>query len=301
MVRSHLVDPEYLKAQKQKQEAARRKKAAAAKAQQQAKAQPFQLGDLWGAGPSSFNSNQANPFGNPFAQQTTPQPAPPSSPPVQTEQEQEQEEDDEALTAQMSALTIVQDPVDVAALPRFPAEYLYIAEENLQRYETLGFSAKRYQEFVDLQEMLLSEEADGEWKGEMYEKQAMPGGVDKQFTQFLERVECEPSQCVRYAWAGTPLFYGQLQQQQQPPLGGHCSHCGSRRVFEMQLMPTVLSVLNVEAYAHVEKEAESPAQWNVGMEFGTVLIFVCERDCHPAPTEQVSYSEECCIVQYEEM
>ncbi|KAJ1722617.1 hypothetical protein LPJ53_002996 [Coemansia erecta] len=67
-----------------------------------------------------------------------------------------------------------------------------------------------------------------------------------------------------------------------------CEHCNGRRVYECQLMPALLSVLPLAA--HAKPVVVSSGQRlvgsqllqtvDLGLEFGTVLVFVCENDCH---------------------
>lgn len=200
--------------------------------------------------------------------------------------------------------TTTQHVIPPESIVSFPAENLWITEEDLNNMASFGIDMSRYQEYVDMQNALLeSAAADEEWSGETYEKQTLPKGVDKQFRKFMERVECEPSQCVRYEWAGVPLLYHQLQQPLSS-LAGRCNHCGSPRVFEMQLMPNVLSVLPVAEYASSNTSSSATGgnelkAWDVGMEFGTVLVFVCEKDCHPGDVESPSHVREHVVVQYE--
>lgn len=185
---------------------------------------------------------------------------------------------------QMSLNPVVSDPVSVELVPRFPGEYLHVIEEDSDQDDRMMIDMQRYGKYLDLEKRVMEEmeSDDGQWQGETYEKQQLPRGMDKEFKAFLERVEIEPRQCVRYEWAGQPLLYNRLQQQTQP-LGGYCTHCKSPRVFELQLMPHILYILPTEE----------------GMEFGTILVFVCKNDCHPGHPEQVSYVQEEVIVQFE--
>ncbi|KAJ8663169.1 hypothetical protein O0I10_001346 [Lichtheimia ornata] len=295
VLRSHLVDPEYLAAQKKKEEEKRKKEQR--KKQQQASPfgapAGFQLGDLWGA-----SSPSTTPVTTSFASVASKASAsaqPPSS-------------SSNSLADAMSKMNLDDDTTTQHVIPpesivSFPAENLWITEEDLNNMASFGIDMSRYQEYVDMQNALLeSAAADEEWSGETYEKQTLPKGVDKQFRKFMERVECEPSQCVRYEWAGVPLLYHQLQQPLSS-LAGRCTHCGSPRVFEMQLMPNVLSVLPVAEYASSNTSSSATGDelkaWDVGMEFGTVMVFVCEKDCHPGDVESPSHVREHVVVQYE--
>lgn len=79
-----------------------------------------------------------------------------------------------------------------------------------------------------------------------------------------------------------------------------CQHCSSRRVFELQLVPSLITLLTPETVSTTgkvptkkEKKAQSEAerkeelqrlakgeQEGEGeMEWGTIMVFGCERDC----------------------
>ncbi|KAI7825795.1 programmed cell death protein 2 [Kickxella alabastrina] len=72
-----------------------------------------------------------------------------------------------------------------------------------------------------------------------------------------------------------------------------CEHCGGRRVFECQLMPALLLVLPLAAHAKPWTGGNGGARLvggqllhtvDLGLEFGTLLVFVCENDCHGGRT-----------------
>ncbi|CEP16280.1 hypothetical protein [Parasitella parasitica] len=317
VIRSHIIDKDYLKAQRQKEEENRKKeekkKAAAAK-QQQAFGNGFQLGDLWDNSSGSFGSTPSlgNGFGMKKSLTTTAASAVASTAfGASTEKDTNQAD----LVKQLNELGI-EDPVDVANLPQFPGQYLYIDEEQTDTYESMTIDLSRYKEYLDMEkDMLMDIDAgnSGEtWQGETYEKQHLPKGVDKQFKKFTERVECAPSQCVRYEFNGQPLFYSALRPQDQQRMTSPCKYCKAPRVFEFQLMPNILSILPTTEFASKEsaakpndgqiKHADAKTvldSWNVGMEFGTILVFVCQKDCHQGAIDDVSYMEETAIVQYE--
>ncbi|KAI0044512.1 hypothetical protein FA95DRAFT_1544948 [Auriscalpium vulgare] len=76
-----------------------------------------------------------------------------------------------------------------------------------------------------------------------------------------------------------------------------CAHCGAPRVFECQLMPNLINVLKpdgVQSKAALtdeerRKEVERVLKGGAagadvrGMDWGTILVFSCERDCCLAP------------------
>ncbi|KAJ2488839.1 hypothetical protein IWW37_004467 [Coemansia sp. RSA 2050] len=79
-----------------------------------------------------------------------------------------------------------------------------------------------------------------------------------------------------------------------------CPRCNGKRVFECQLMPALLTVLPLSDHVAPEpaQASRSPAlpstgrlvggrllqTLDLGMEFGTLMVFVCENDCHSGQT-----------------
>ncbi|KAJ2794593.1 hypothetical protein H4R20_006172 [Coemansia guatemalensis] len=111
-----------------------------------------------------------------------------------------------------------------------------------------------------------------------------------------------------------------------------CPRCNGRRVFECQLMPALLTALPFSAHVSVHPAGRDGAQTastaagqplvgsrllqslDLGLEFGTMLIFVCENDCHDGkagtqylgqsaeamlPYAGAAYYEELALVQLE--
>ncbi|KAM6064373.1 programmed cell death protein 2-like isoform 2-T2 [Theristicus caerulescens] len=134
---------------------------------------------------------------------------------------------------------------------------------------------KEYQqrEGVDL-EQLMSESFGGEGDNEKYEKSEVKSR-DHTFHKFMKRISVCPEQILRYSWGGQPLFIT------SPPANINkgipaCSNCGSNRVFEFQLMPALVSMLQSDS--------------DLSVEFGTVIVYTCERSCWP-PNQQTPLEE----------
>ena len=85
-----------------------------------------------------------------------------------------------------------------------------------------------------------------------------------------------------------------------------CQWCGSNRTFELQLMPSILSILSTSSY--IDKVDESSDKksdnslLNLGMEWGTIMVFTCKNDCEKigVGSNEVAYYEEIVMVQYEQ-
>lgn len=166
-----------------------------------------------------------------------------------------------------------------------------------------------------------------DWLEETYERATRAKGTDSAFERFTKLVSQNPAQVIRYQHGGTPLLYTLHDKTSKMLLGSSygstedidseddeddeegtvsneyttaslpkCPFCGGRRVFEMQLMPALLSELSL--FNHIPKQPKSSTSnsqprlmgkrlldsVDLGMEFGTILVFVCENDCHKGKT-----------------
>ncbi|XP_021095413.1 programmed cell death protein 2-like isoform X2 [Heterocephalus glaber] len=98
--------------------------------------------------------------------------------------------------------------------------------------------------------------------------------------QQREGVDMEQLLSQRYSWSGEPLFLTHpiLEVSEVPA----CNYCGGQRTFEFQLMPALVSML---------RNANS----DLLVEFGTVLVYTCEKSCWPQNHQ--TPMEEYCITQ----
>ncbi|XP_072321469.1 programmed cell death protein 2 [Eucyclogobius newberryi] len=85
----------------------------------------------------------------------------------------------------------------------------------------------------------------------------------KVFQRFKKRIAPEPHQVVRYHRGGLPLWVSakHVPSDEVPP----CS-CGSKRVFEFQVMPQLLNSLCVDSTG-------------ASIDWGTVAVFTCSLSC----------------------
>ena len=107
---------------------------------------------------------------------------------------------------------------------------------------------------------------------EMAEEEEKKKKVDKVFLKFQARTKLYPDQILRYSFdAKKPLWiHSENQFIGKPDL---CKYCGSKRVFEMQILPQLLYYLNVE-----EREEKA-------IDFGTIVVYSCEKSCVAQNTE----------------
>ena len=101
---------------------------------------------------------------------------------------------------------------------------------------------------------------------ETYEKAVVAHG-DKAFCKFYKRIQCCPQQSLRYERSGVPLVISSQQEQQPPKEIPHCPNCQGARLFEMQLMPALVHILNTS----------SPIAEH--LDFGSVLVYTCSNSC----------------------
>ncbi|XP_051017854.1 programmed cell death protein 2-like [Acomys russatus] len=170
-----------------------------------------------------------------------------------------------------------------AEVPQFQPYYICVAdEEDYGSSVDLDHAHSLLQEYQQREgvamEHLLSPgfPSDGD---EKYEKTQLKGG-DQTFYKFMKRIAACQEQILRYSWSGEPLFLTCCTSEVAKVPA--CSDCGGQRTFEFQLMPALVSML-------------SSANQGLTVEFGTILVYTCERSCWP-PNQQTPM-EEFCIIQ----
>ncbi|KAF9574239.1 hypothetical protein EC968_007163 [Mortierella alpina] len=307
----------------------------------------FDMGNaLFGGSGGGFNnpfaspSTSANPFAPPpgfgagsqvstvksFANVTS------SSMPKDDEPASESEDEEEAVE---EATSWPEQP------PAFSPYYLYITEEILEDSSSAEDEiSQRYSHFLALEEGVNNNSDDDEpqggasWSGEAYEKASLPKGVDKAFKKFTKRVQAWPDQCVRYDFPGIPLLFSfsdpTARMLLPPNVNQHSKHttpsahripkcpaCKGPRGFEFQLMPNLLSLLDVTSKKYLSeeekkslKERKGAQVFDIGMEWGTILVYSCIEDCFGKAAVRnegdensntgVKYFEEVALVQFED-
>ncbi|KAF8915449.1 programmed cell death protein 2 [Mucidula mucida] len=287
------------------------------------------------ANPFLMNSSAAAP--NPFAlgSQVFGTPTPP--PPAEEEQvdDEADESDAESTSSEHSLITALTSTTledsPWKAAPQYPPKYLSTSSE---------YVAPEPKRKVPSGADILAQEDDGKgdksapWSSEAYENSL---NIDQVFEKFSTRVEYEPEQCVRYELNGTPLPFGQgpaFDVIFPPPPAENlpvtkpdfkvvrtvkrsyttdsipkCPSCGSKRVFECQLMPNLINILkdasdkgnaltDEERRKAVEKALKGDAETR-GMDWGTVMVFSCEKDCCTGEGAKEAWREEHVLIQWD--
>lgn len=189
-----------------------------------------------------------------------------------------------------------------AELPSpYPLYYLVDAD-----YETLDKVSNN----TPMPGQAMEIDSEGGSSNEKEDKDVYESTIDKTFQKFADRLAQNPEQVIRYEFKGQPLLYSKSDAIGKLLAPSHsqnakittaqgssgsriprCGNCGAGRVFEVQLTP----------HAITELEAEDMSL--EGMEWGTIIVGVCERDCLPNGTDagKVGYMEEWAGVQWEEI
>jgi pre-rRNA-processing protein TSR4 len=141
------------------------------------------------------------------------------------------------------------------------------------------------------------------------DKDVFESTIDITFQKFADRLAQNPEQVIRYEFKGEPLLYSKHDDVGKllgssgrdnvkvttTSVNGEriprCGNCGAGRVFEVQLTP--------HAIMELEREEISID----GMEWGTIIVGVCERDCQQKGVQngEIGYLEEWAGVQWEEL
>lgn len=115
---------------------------------------------------------------------------------------------------------------------------------------------------------------------ELYEK-GIPMHGDLMFHNFMTTLQTNPGQILRYSRNAAPLLIAPLKELVAPV----CQHCGSELICEVQILPTIIERLRLEASGQC-----------VPIDFGNVLVWTCIKSCWDTPDRMRS---EIVVVQQE--
>ena len=107
------------------------------------------------------------------------------------------------------------------------------------------------------------------------------------------------SPSLRYERRGAPLL---INSTYHPPTAV-CSHCGSPSVFELQLMPPLVYLLQQAVRRGSRAHSNTSSADTVtpsAVEFGTVLVYCCEQSCWTDCTSSSSgWRQEVVAIQHD--
>ncbi|KAF2011594.1 hypothetical protein BU24DRAFT_443863 [Aaosphaeria arxii CBS 175.79] len=315
------------------EKAAAKKTEKTAPVREESKPQPNIGGSLFGVKNESSGIAPANPFSNPFSSGASnaapsnpfsssggaPNPFAPPTPAVKITPEDAKEDAETTLPETFASKVRLNTPAPEPQAPRphepWPAESSFPAPYPLYHldaeYETL--EGPSVPEIPENTRMEIDTEGSSSSVGGKEDKEVFESTLDKTFQKFADRVGQNPEQVLRYEFKGKPLLYSDNDaigkalaahsengassnaKVTTTARGGagmpRCRNCGADRVFEVQLAPHAITELEAE-----ELSIE-------GMEWGTIILGVCSKDCKPEdiPEGEVGYVEEWTGVQWEEL
>ncbi|OXV07451.1 hypothetical protein Egran_04785 [Elaphomyces granulatus] len=273
---------------------------------------------------------------NPFSTSCSPTPStndlfPPISPPSNLAAKPQQNHSPSPFTvsnlsetfaekARLSSLPLPSAPVVAGPALPWPAQSAFphpYPEYHLDaEYETLSRpSTSSIPSDATIQN--LEEEGNQSSSTTADSRDTFESTLDRSFLRFSTRLSHNPEQVLRYEFCGFPLLYspadavGRLFDQRHPQQKGsssrvasgiiaasripRCESCGRERVFELQLVPHAISVLEEG------REGIGLGKDDTGMEWGTIILAVCSRNCGPAQVGVPGWHEEWVGVQWEEV
>ncbi len=138
-----------------------------------------------------------------------------------------------------------------------------------------------------------------EWEQEKYEKER-PRFYTKQFQTFQDECAKFPEQCLRYQRGGKPLFIAKDQVFKNLEKNPSCQHCKGPTLFELQLMPHLLSLFPLDRHVPPIEGGKKFTLFQ-SMEWGTVILYTCTSNCTQTPirSDTVAYMIESLHVQAE--
>ncbi|KAI0820382.1 programmed cell death protein 2 [Trametes gibbosa] len=247
---------------------------------------------------------------------------------------EESDDADDVLVAGMQSASLADSPWKTA--PAYPALYLSTVSEYLPPPSKVKVSSGA-QTDPDDEKAPKGNDNSGGWDLEGYGDSL---DVDHAFERFSKRVSYEGEQCLRYERKGTPLPFASDKVFDRlfplppgPPAPvtkaafmvapprkrtyvassiPPCPICKGSRVFECQLMPNLINVLRAsegeqKKLTDEERRAEilralrnAGASGRRGMEWGTCMVFSCEKDCSEEDAGGSIWREEYVLVQWDE-
>ncbi|KAK7960346.1 putative 20S rRNA accumulation protein 4 [Apiospora saccharicola] len=228
-------------------------------------ANPFATGNSSAAASSNLFAS-ANPFSKPA----------PAAEPTKPETKPEEE------------ATVTEKVAEADQPTPYPVSYLADAD-----YETLDPTPAPIPQAVQMDVDDPSSATEGGNGKE--DKNVFESSHDADFQKFADRLAQNPEQVIRYEFRGQPLLYSKTDPVGQNLGQGRsmprCGNCGGARTFEVQMTPNAIAELEAE-----EMGLE-------GMDWGTIIVGVCDHDCQARGVEEgeAGYLEEWAGVQWEEL
>ncbi|KAL2890870.1 putative 20S rRNA accumulation protein 4 [Ceratocystis lukuohia] len=200
------------------------------------------------------------------------------------------------LASKPKAVPTPPEPWPTTLAKAYPVLYMDAEYETLDPEPEMKLPAHATIEKMEVEDASASSSSGGNKE----DANAFESSMDATFQRFADRMAQNPDQIIRYEYAGVPLLYsdsdavgkmlavtGDIKGKGMP----RCQNCGAGRTFEVQITP------------HAITELEADDMNLDGMDWGTIIVGVCEMDCQESvvEAEKVGYLEEWAGVQWEEL
>ena len=108
---------------------------------------------------------------------------------------------------------------------------------------------------------------------------------DKNWKRWQKVVKYAKHQVIRYQHTGNPLWVStnNIPGEDQIP---KCEDCGSKRVFEFQIMPQLLRYLKLNESVDEKSGPKKSIDW------GILAVYTCEKSCGSSVNESKAYKSE---------
>eukprot|EP01064_Diplonema_japonicum_P013988 TRINITY_DN2151_c0_g1_i1.p1 TRINITY_DN2151_c0_g1~~TRINITY_DN2151_c0_g1_i1.p1 ORF type:complete len:313 (+),score=99.75 TRINITY_DN2151_c0_g1_i1:49-939(+) len=180
------------------------------------------------------------------------------------EEEEEEEEDVEIMVGKAEPWTFPEIAFDTFEEPKTTGT----EEEEIKKAESAS---------KELSNEISEEDLDS------IEKSGCANLADEVIAKFQAKLMKCPNQVLRWGYGGKPLWMSTSDVPESIP---RCS-CGKPRIFELQIIPTIVYVLKCEQHLK-----PTTGVTDEGLDFGTACIYTCSEGC-----ESEGIFEEYCHIQ----
>ncbi|KXJ90747.1 programmed cell death protein 2 [Microdochium bolleyi] len=269
-------------------------------------ANPFATGPSAGGNSSNPFASPSNPFAAPA---TTAQKTTTETRPEEDEAKTKVEEEAKSLPKSFAETLSLNNPQDPSLNPPPPPEPWPTETDQPSPYPVSYLSEAEFETLDPTPQTIPQatrmdvDDSSGASGGGKEDKEVFESSMDFDFQKFADRLAQNPEQSIRYEFAGQPLLYSKTDAVGQAITAAHaaggganrgiprCGNCGAPRTFEVQLCP------------HAITELETDEMSLDGMDWGTIIVGVCERDCQARGVKEgeAGYLPEWAGVQWEEL
>lgn len=166
-------------------------------------------------------------------------------------------------------------------------------EEDVKKVRNAQVEEKQKALLDKYYQELEEEKESGEVDTTEFKEDDMPKNQhDEEFIKFQTTIDVDGNQVLRYTTSTTakPLWMiakGKLESSDIPK----CAHCGSERIFELQILPQIIYHLNVQRNLTSGNPEDE-------VDFGPLFIYTCKNSCNVNPEQEHTYSSGAYAIEF---